>query len=232
MKRTTFHLALGCCLTLLLSAAVAQIEPASQNTVQEPVSYASLSQINSLLSQLEQAGQSAQLDLAKLRVEKWKADSTNKRQMQSNVDSVQRNLHDALPEIIQQVRSAPDNLSATFKLYRNVSALYDVFSSVVESAGAFGSKDEFQLLANDLSSMDRARRAVADRMEILAGSKEVEITRLRAELQKATTVTPPTSTKKVIVDDTAPPPKPATKKKPAAPKAATTPAPTAATPKP
>ena len=153
MNRTPLSLLICCCLSLLLSVATAQIEPASQNTVQEPVSYASLSQINALLSQLEQAGQATQLDLAKLRVEKWKADSSNKRQMQSNVESVQRNLHDALPEIIQQVRSAPDNLSSTFKLYRNVSALYDVFSSVVESAGAFRFKDEFQLLANDLSAM-------------------------------------------------------------------------------
>jgi hypothetical protein len=45
-----------------------------------------------MLSQLEQASQATQLDLAKLRIEKWKVDSGSKRQTQGNVESVQRNL--------------------------------------------------------------------------------------------------------------------------------------------
>ena len=149
------------------------------------MSYASLSQLNTLLSQLEQTSQSTQLDIAKLRIDKWKADGSTKHQMQSNADSVQRNLHDALPEIVNQLRASPEDLAITFKLYRNLSALYDVFSAIVESAGAFGSKDDFQALDNDLSSLDQSRRSLGDRMSDLSTAKDAEIKRLRSSLQAA-----------------------------------------------
>jgi septal ring factor EnvC (AmiA/AmiB activator) len=186
-----------------------------------PVPYSSVSQLNALLSQLDQASQAAQLDLARLRIDKWKTDSANKRQTQANVESIQRNLQSAMPEIVTQLRNSPEDLTATFKLYRNLDALYDVFGSVVESAGAFGSKEEFQALENDLGALERTRRSVADRMETLSGAKEAELGRLRAALQAAQSGAsqPP---KKVVVDDTEPPPKKPAKKKAAAPKSSTT----------
>jgi len=143
-------------------------------------------------------------------VDKWKTDSSNKRQMQGDVESVRRNLQSALPEIINQLRSSPEDLAATFKLYRNLDALYDVFRSVVESAGAFGSKDEFQSLSNDLSLFERSRRSLADRLDNLSASKEAELNRLRMQVKNLAAATQPP--KKVIVDDTEPAKKPAKKK--------------------
>ena len=70
-----------------------------------------------------------------------------------------------------EVNNSPDNLAANFKLYRNLDALYDVFGSVVESAGAFGSKDEFQSLNNDMNGLESARRSMGERMQKLAGRK-------------------------------------------------------------
>jgi hypothetical protein len=203
------------------TVAFAQIEPASEQTVVAPVSYASMSQVNGMLGQLEQMSQATQLDLAKLRIDRWRTDSSNKKQTQSNVDSVGRNLHDAMPGIIGEVRSSPDSLISTFKLYRNLDALYDVMGSVVESVGAFGSKDEFQILANDLTAIENSRRSFADRMETLAGAKEVELTRLRSQIKsaQAAAVSTATNPKKIVVDDTAPAKKPV--KKPAAKPAST-----------
>jgi len=195
-------------LLLLITPAMAQ----NQSAASPPVSYSSISQLNLLLSQLEQASQQTQLDLAKLRVEKWKTDSNNKRQMQANVESIEHNLQSALPEMIGQLRMSPENLTATFKVYRNLTALYDVFAAVAESAGAFGTKDEFQSLENDLSMLERSRRAFADRMETLAGAKEVELTRLRTAIQTGQGGANPQQPKKVIVDDNEPPKKPAKKK--------------------
>src|SRR6266850_1159993 len=195
-------------LLLLLTPAMAQNQPA----VSPPVSYSSISQLNQMLSQLEQTSQQTQLDMAKLRVEKWKTDSNNKRQMQGNVESLERNLQSALPEMIGQLRMSPENLSSTFRVYRNLTALYDVFAAVAESAGAFGSKDEFQSLENDLTMLERSRRAFADRMETLAGAKEVELTRLRTALQTGQGGANPQQPKKVVVDDNEPPKKPAKKK--------------------
>ena len=126
----------------------------------------------------------------------------------------QRNLQNALPEMVGQLRNSPENLTATFKLYRNLDALYDVFASVVESSGAFGSRDEFQSLQNDFNALERSRHAVADRMEALTQSKEVELTKLRTELQNAqAAAVPPAPPKKVVVDDTEPAVKKAPSKK-------------------
>ncbi|MGH9550103.1 MAG: hypothetical protein ACRD3W_12040 [Terriglobales bacterium] len=220
----------------LCLAVSAQVISANQPAPQGPVSYASVNQLSLLLSQLEHASQAAQVDLAKLRIEKWKTDSDSKRQAQGNVESIQRNLQSALPELIAELKASPENLASTFKIYRNLDALYDVFESVAESAGAFGSKDEFQSLENDVSAFERGRHSFADRMETLAGAKELEVTRLRAALQDAQASMASQPPKKIVVDDTAPVKKPAKKKtapkaKPGTPSPAAT-SPTAAPPPP
>jgi hypothetical protein len=180
-----------------------------------PVSYASVTQLNGLLTQLEDTSRTAQLDLAKLRIERWKTDGSTKKQTRSDVESVLRNLQSALPEMIAQLRSAPEDMPATFKLYRNLDALYDVLSGVVESAGAFGPKDDFQSLQNDLNGFEGTRKQLADRTNNLATSKEQEIVRLRADLKTAQAAVPAAPPKKTVVDDNEPAKKPVAKKKPA-----------------
>jgi len=205
---------LGLVSSLLISVSGAQVAPSSP-PVGAPVPYSSVSELNLLLSQLEQMSQATQLDMAKLRIEKWKTDSNTKRGTQADVESIQRNLQNALPEMVTQLRNSPENLGATFKVYRNLTALYDVFSSVVESAGAFGSKDEFQSLQNDLTAMERSRHSCADRMEALSDSKEAELARLRTQvltLQAAQATAPPKTPKRVVVDDAKAPEKPVKKK--------------------
>jgi hypothetical protein len=160
---------------------------------------------------VDEAAKTTLADLGKVRVDKWKVDSNTKRQSQADIQSIQRNLQSALPEIMNQLRASPEDLTATFKLYRNLDALYDVFGPVVESAGAFGSKDEYQSLANDLSSFESARKSLADRMDGLTTSKEAELNRLRTQVKELAAQTPPPAAKKVIVDDTEEP-KPAKKK--------------------
>src|SRR6266853_3391833 len=189
----------------------------------DPVSYASVSQLNGLLSQLEEASKATQTDLAKARIERWKTDGSTKKQALANVDSIQRNLQGALPEIIGQLRAAPENLSPTFKLYRNLDALYDVLGSVAESAGAFGPKDDFQALSNDLSAFESARRALVERLENLTSAKENEIARLRTDLKAAQAAIPATPPQRTVVDDTQPVKKAAPKKKPVPKKPATPP---------
>ncbi len=195
--------AVFCCLFVLATASLAQT-PA--------VSYTSIAELNQLLGNLQQASQAAQDDLSHMRIEKWKTDSGTKHQTEGNVESIQRNLQSALPGMLNDLKNSPENLALTFKVYRNLDALYDVTSSVVESAGAFGSKEEFQSLSKDLGALEDSRRAFADRMDKIATAKETELGQLRVALQNARAEIPP---KKTVVDDTAPPAKkPAPRKKP------------------
>ncbi len=197
--------------------ALAQSSQSAPASSSAPVAYASVNELNGILGQLKTTSTAMQGDLERMRIEKWKTDASNKRQTQANVDSIRRNLESALPEITAQVNASPEDLAASFKLYRNLDALYDVFGSVVESAGAFGSKDDFQSLSNDMTGLESARRAMGERLQKLASAKEDELTRLRAQL-KTLSAAPPPPPKKIIVDDTEPAPKKPAKKKTAKPK--------------
>lgn len=184
-----------------------------------PVAYSSVNELTGIVTGLQQTAQSMQADLQKTRVEKWKTDGATKRQTQNNVESLKRNLQTALPEVITQLNAAPEDTGLSFKLYRNLDALYDVFGSVVESAGAFGSKDEFQSLSNDMSSLENSRRTLGERLQNLTSAREDEVKRLRIQV-KTLAAGPPAPPKKNVVDDTEPVKKPAAKKKTAKPKPA------------
>ena len=212
------------CLIAMFPPAMASAQNAAgaPGNAQPPVAYASVNELNGILSQLQQTAQNIQTDLQKARIEKWKTDGGTKKQTLADVESIQRNLQSTLPETIAQLNNSPEDMGASFKLYRNLDALYDVFGSVAEMAGAFGSKDEYQNLGNDLNGLKSARRAFAERMQKLASSKEDELNRLRTQL-KTLSAAPPPPPKKVVVDDTETPKKPAKKK-------ATKPKPTASNP--
>jgi hypothetical protein len=218
LRRRILHLANFLGLVVLWSIGSLSTTAFAQPTTGSPppVAYASVSELNNILGQVKQTATAIEADLNKTRIEKWKTDGSTKRQTQANVDSIHRNLQSALPEILTQVNNSPEDMAASFKLYRNLDALYDVFGSVVESAGAFGSKDEFQSLSNDMNGLESARRSFGERMQKLASAKEEELGRLRAQV-KTLSAAPPPPPKKIIVDDTEPAKKPAKKKTPAKP---------------
>jgi hypothetical protein len=152
-----------------------------------------------MLRQIEQSASNLNLELGKLRVEKWKIDSASKRQAESNIDSVQRNLTAALPGFVAAVRNAPRNVAPGFRLYRNLSVLSEVLNSIAESAGAFGPRDEFERLADDINGLETARTALGKRVESLAEAQAAELARLRSQLQAKAQQAPA----KVVVDDNA-----------------------------
>ncbi len=180
---------------------------------------ASMTSILPDLDRLQSTASQANVDLGRLRIERWKADNDSKRQAQSNSDSIQRNLTSALPGLIANVRSAPQDVGAEFKLYRNLVALYDVFASLTESTGAFGAKSDYDALAQQLEVIDSVRRNLGNSLESLTSSTQSELAQLRSQvrtLQQAAAV-PSTPSKKVIVDDNEPAKKTTHKKKTAKP---------------
>jgi uncharacterized protein YhaN len=159
-------------------------------------------ELNGTLRQIEQIASTINLDVGKLRVYKWKADSASRRQAEGNIDSVQRNLTAALPQFIAAARSSPRNIAPEFRLYRNLNALSDVLNSIAESAGAFGPRDEYERLAADLNGLETARNALGKRVEALAEAQAQELAQLRKQLLEAGAAKGVPS--KVVVDDNAP----------------------------
>ncbi len=189
--------------------------PAQNPPAPPPANVAPSASVSSDLDRLRSAASQANVDIAHIRIEKWKADAASKQQAQSNADSLQRNLTSALPGLIDNFRAAPQDLSAGFRLYRNLNALYDVLASFTEAAGAFGPRNDYEALAQQLMIIDSVRRDLGDNLESLAASKQTELDQLRSRvqsLQQAAAAPPP---KKVVVDDTEPVKKTVHKKKPA-----------------
>lgn len=166
--------------------------------------------VNQLLAQIDQTTAAVNGSLSKLRIDKWKTDSQQKSQYQSNAESISRNISEALPGIAGAVRNTPASMGANFKLYRNIGALYDVFASLTEAAGAFGPKEDYEALAKELQQVDSLRHALGDRVNELALSSDAEVARLRTQLQQAQAAIPP---KKIVVDNGDESPKPKKKKK-------------------
>ncbi len=169
--------------------------------------------LQNLLSRIDQTSQDAAQDITRLRIDKWKADSSDKQQAQANAESVQRNLAAALPGMTSAVRTAPQDIAANFKLYRNLNALYDVMKTVTEASAAFGPKQDYQTLAQYTDQIDGYRRNLADYMESLTASQNAELLQYRSQA-KAAQAAAATAPKKVIINDDAPVKKTAKKKTP------------------
>jgi hypothetical protein len=163
-----------------------------------PTPALNITQLNSTLSALQNAAQQTTLDLARLRVDKWKTDGGSKGQIEGNVESLMSNMANALPGMISAARSAPTSLTANLKLYRDLNVLYDVLAPLADSAGSFGSRDEYQALSADTQLLEANRRALADYMESLAAFQEAELSRLRGHGNQSgsTATTAPATTKK------------------------------------
>jgi hypothetical protein len=194
---------------LFLALSVAPLATAQQ-AVPQPVASPAASPAQPNLDGLQQTAQSTVSDLSRLRIEKWKTDSATKQQAQEMAGSVSRNLNSALPDLIQNARTQPASLAAQFKLYHNLTALYETLASLTETAGAFGGKQEYDALSSDANRLDAQRRSVADYVQTLAAQNDSEIHNLRSQLARVTAEAAAAPPKKIVVDEDTPPAKPAT----------------------
>jgi hypothetical protein len=122
-----------------------------------------------------------------------------------------------LPGLIDGFRGAPQDLTAGFKLYRNLNALYDVLVSFTESAGAFGPKSDYEALAQQVNTIEGVRRNLGDDLERLSFTTQTEMNQLRMQIralqaQQAAAVAA-TPAKKVVVENSESPKKKTQKKK-------------------
>jgi hypothetical protein len=177
-----------------------------------PAQGAAPTNLAATLAELDQVARQASVDIASLRIDKWKTNGDGKQAAQQTADSLQRNMTSALPGILAQVRTRPNDSQAMFKLYRNVGALYDVLASLAQEAGAFGAKEEYEVLAQHTARLDSARLSLASAFEQLLAAKEAALARVQPGGSAAATGTA-AKPRRIIVDDTVPAKKKTTPKK-------------------
>jgi hypothetical protein len=181
--------------------------------------------LNAILVQIQQATNSASVNIGKLRIERWKTDSDQKQQLQHIGDSLQKSIANALPVLITAVESSHGGVAASFKLYHNINVVYENLNYLADVAGGLGKREEFDPLAADCAALESARQNLSIYIEQSAGKLEA------AARQPAGTIPMPLSgpQRKVVVinEDEEPPkkhPKPTKKKTSATPTPTPTPA--------
>ncbi len=160
---------------------------------------------NEIILQIQQATSSASVNIGKLRIEKWKTDSEQKQQLNQIADSLQKNIANAVPGLINDVQASRGGVLASFKLYHNLNVLYEFLSSLTEAAGALGKKDEYEPLAANAAVLDSARQNLSAYIEQAAGKQETFIrSSLAVANQARPTASPTPAPKKVVVENDQP----------------------------
>lgn len=217
---------IGLCLLLFLLSSATMLPqtpaaPAASSTANggSPASVANTSttSIQPDLDKLGTVAAEAASDIERLRIDKWKASGNAKSAAQADADSIRRNLTSALPGLIDAVRSAPEDLNAEFKLYRNLNALYDVFGALTQATRSFGHQDDYEALAQQLQVIGSVRRKLGDSLEQLTVMQQLELNQMRVQIkaqqaQLAAADAAAAKPKEIVVAQTEPPPK-AKKKK-------------------
>jgi hypothetical protein len=193
--------------------------------------------LNTTLTDLDRVSQATQSDIANMHVEGWKAgwksgflkDGEHKDQAQQAAKSLQRNLANALPGLIHDVQTSRGSVSATFKLYDDVSLVCEAVDSLISASEAAGKKGDAAPLVEDYSALARVRRSLSNYIQQSSANMETRGSRTsyaavaspaaQPAQQKAapagSQVVMDQGVKKIIVDDTVPDKAaPATKKKP------------------
>ncbi len=204
--------------------AIAQQAPMNPPTPAAPPP----TDLNTLLLQIQQATSSANVNIGKLRIEKWKTDSQQKQQMQQVADSLQKNITNAVPGLISDVQTSRGGVLASFKLYHNLNVVYEFLSSMAEAAGAFGKKEEYQPLEGDATALDTVRQNLSTYIEQAAGKMEAANRAAANPVQAKQGATLVPGKKVVVIDENDTPPRKhpkSTKKKTSTPTAQPTPTP-------
>jgi hypothetical protein len=217
--------------TLLLFAwmgASAQPQPQGQPAAPQPQQVAAQSvNLNAVLTQLQQATSSANVDIGKLRVERWKTDADQRQQLQHIAESLQKSISTAVPALVSDVQSSRGAVSSSFKLYHTLNVIYENLNYLADVAGGLGKKEEFDPLAADCAALEQARQNLSSYIEQSAGRLEAAA-RQPAQVQNAQTQVP--GKKVVVINEDEKPAKKTVKpaKKKAATPSSATPASTAA----
>lgn len=166
--------------------------------------------LRDILAELQRTTQSANLDLSKLRIERWKADESEKQQMQQVALSLQKNLTMAIPGLINDLQATPGSVTKAFKLYHDLNVVYEFLNSLSDAAGVYGRKEEYTPLASDTSALDNARQSLSSYIEQAATTLEVQAQKPPAVQQQPQAAPTP---KKIVIDDSSPSAKKTTRKK-------------------
>jgi hypothetical protein len=158
-----------------------------------------------------------------LSFERWKLSKVLREATVANVGSIRRDLDSTLPGLLATADAAPNSVAGTLPVSRNLGALYDVLLRVTVIADSSAPPEQAAALAQSMTSLEGARRALDERLQSGAVVQEQRVVDLQKTLAaRPATVTPvaaePVPCKPAVraKRKTAPKPAPAASSAPAA----------------
>ena len=163
----------------------------------QPRTQASLALGNSL-QQVSIAIAHLRRTLDAIYVPKWKAPGDVRQTTMSDIGSMQSDLADTLPGLINTALGDPAKISPSFAVYRNVDALYDVLLRVSETAQLAGASRDAGLLEDQRAALEDSRTQLGAALLQSSQAQDSEVVRLRTAPVVAT---PPPAATKTVIDD-------------------------------
>ncbi|HLZ00348.1 MAG TPA: hypothetical protein VKT33_14915, partial [Candidatus Angelobacter sp.] len=119
---------------LLGSALTLAAQQAPSGPARQTASASRPASVSPVLSDLQRTLTTANEDISRLRIEKWKCDSAQKQQMVQVAQSLQRNITGAMPGLLSDAQNQPQSVASSFKLYHDINIVYEFLNSLAEAA--------------------------------------------------------------------------------------------------
>lgn len=176
-------------MALCAPAVLAQQTPSVQNTPNSTAAPAPRPALPSATMQpsldvLKQA-------LGTVNLDKWKASTAIKTEADGNLRSVQRDIESTLPPLLTAADAAPDSVTKTLPVFRNVDALYDVMLRLDAAGRLAAPKDQISALDQALASLSDVRHTIGDQVQANAEAQDARVGRLQAQLKAVPPPAPP-----------------------------------------
>lgn len=181
-------------LSFLLLLSVAFVPAGAQNAPPSPTA----------LTQASGALQPALMDvthaITSLNVSHWKASGQVRSASEADANSIQSDLQGTLPGLISQSNAAPSSVAASFAVYRNVDALYDVLLRLAQTAVLAAPKVQAGNLQYALSRLESVRKGMGDAIFMSAQNNDAELVKLQTAVKAAAIAGQKSATTTVVND--------------------------------
>jgi hypothetical protein len=185
LRASSFFMAL-CAPAILLAQQTPGNVQSVQNASATPAPHPALpsATVQPSLDVLKQA-------LATMNIEKWKASPAIRTEADGNLRSIQRDVEATLPPLLATADTAPNSVSKTLPVFRNVDALYDVMLRLDAAGRLAAPKDQISALDQALASLSDVRHTLGDQVQANAEAQDTNVTRLQAALKAVPPPAPP-----------------------------------------
>lgn len=125
-----------------------------------------------------------------VRLDKWKASSSVRDEVDANLGSIRRDLETTLPPLVTAADGGPDSVGRLLPVFRNIGALYDVLLRVDAVGRLVAPGQQSAGLDQALAALDDTKRSLGDRLQVAALAQEKKVTDLQAALKAVPVAAP------------------------------------------